>query len=151
VDQNQDGDSFLRTGDVVYVRWRVLRMERCGVRCNRTRCAGFDDGGRQCERRGAGDGGGRDFALSQFNRATQAQRQVGSSFKPYVYTTAIEAGRSLAISSWMGRLHFRRLAVPIRRITTSQTSKGAMTLLEAFAESRNIPALKLAARYGIAR
>ncbi len=36
--------------------------------------------------------GGRDFALSQFNRATQAQRQVGSSFKPYVYTTAIEAG-----------------------------------------------------------
>ena len=36
--------------------------------------------------------GGRDFALSQFNRATQAQRQVGSSFKPYVYTTAMEAG-----------------------------------------------------------
>ena len=35
---------------------------------------------------------GRDFALSQFNRATQAQRQVGSSFKPYVYTTAVEAG-----------------------------------------------------------
>ncbi len=36
--------------------------------------------------------GGRDFALSQFNRATQAQRQVGSSFKPYVYTAAMEAG-----------------------------------------------------------
>ena len=36
--------------------------------------------------------GGRDYALSQFNRATQAQRQVGSSFKPYVYTTAIENG-----------------------------------------------------------
>ena len=36
--------------------------------------------------------GGRDFAISQFNRATQAERQVGSSFKPYVYTTAIENG-----------------------------------------------------------
>ena len=36
--------------------------------------------------------GGRDFALSQFNRATQSEREVGSSFKPYVYTTAIEAG-----------------------------------------------------------
>ena len=36
--------------------------------------------------------GGRDFALSQFNRATQAERQAGSSFKPYVYTTAMEAG-----------------------------------------------------------
>ena len=36
--------------------------------------------------------GGRDFALSQFNRATQAERQTGSSFKPYVYTAAIEDG-----------------------------------------------------------
>ena len=36
--------------------------------------------------------GGRDFALSQFNRATQAERQTGSSFKPYVYTTAMEDG-----------------------------------------------------------
>ena len=36
--------------------------------------------------------GGRDFALSEFNRATQAERQTGSSFKPYVYTAAIEDG-----------------------------------------------------------
>ena len=36
--------------------------------------------------------GGRDFALSEFNRATQAERQTGSSFKPYVYTAAIEEG-----------------------------------------------------------
>src|SRR5580704_8400587 len=34
--------------------------------------------------------GGRDFELSKFNRATQALRQVGSSFKPYVYTAAID-------------------------------------------------------------
>ncbi len=36
--------------------------------------------------------GGRDFNLSKFNRATQALRQVGSSFKPYVYTAAIDQG-----------------------------------------------------------
>ena len=36
--------------------------------------------------------GGRDYALSSFNRATQAERQTGSSFKPYVYTAAIEDG-----------------------------------------------------------
>ena len=36
--------------------------------------------------------GGRDFNLSQFNRATQAERQTGSSFKPYVYTAAVEEG-----------------------------------------------------------
>ncbi|MEZ5782036.1 MAG: penicillin-binding protein 1A [Rhizobiaceae bacterium] len=36
--------------------------------------------------------GGRDYGQSQFNRATQALRQAGSSFKPYVYATAMEAG-----------------------------------------------------------
>ena len=38
--------------------------------------------------------GGRDFNESKFNRATQALRQVGSSFKPYVYTAVIDQGGS---------------------------------------------------------
>ncbi len=36
--------------------------------------------------------GGRDYGQSQFNRATKAERQAGSSFKPYVYATAMENG-----------------------------------------------------------
>jgi penicillin-binding protein 1A len=36
--------------------------------------------------------GGRDFALSQFDRATQARRQAGSAFKPFVYAAGLEAG-----------------------------------------------------------
>ncbi|UUP18904.1 transglycosylase domain-containing protein [Nitratireductor thuwali] len=36
--------------------------------------------------------GGRDYGQSQFNRATRAERQPGSSFKPYVYAAAMEAG-----------------------------------------------------------
>lgn len=36
--------------------------------------------------------GGRDYTMSQFNRATQARRQTGSSFKPYVYAVAMENG-----------------------------------------------------------
>ncbi|MEW9806824.1 transglycosylase domain-containing protein [Mesorhizobium sp. ZMM04-5] len=36
--------------------------------------------------------GGRDYGASQFNRATKALRQTGSSFKPYVYATAMENG-----------------------------------------------------------
>jgi len=38
--------------------------------------------------------GGYDFLLSEFNRATQAKRQPGSSFKPFVYITALENGFS---------------------------------------------------------
>ena len=40
--------------------------------------------------------GGRDFDESRFNRATQARRQSGSAFKPFVYAAAIEAGYSPA-------------------------------------------------------
>lgn len=40
--------------------------------------------------------GGRSFKESQFNRATQAKRQPGSSFKPFVYLAAIEAGLTTA-------------------------------------------------------
>lgn len=38
--------------------------------------------------------GGREYANSQFNRATDAKRQPGSAFKPFVYLAALEAGRT---------------------------------------------------------
>ena len=38
--------------------------------------------------------GGRNYAESQLNRATDAQRQPGSVFKPFVYAAALEAGIS---------------------------------------------------------
>ncbi len=40
--------------------------------------------------------GGRDFNESQFNRVTQARRQLGSIFKPLIYATALEHGASMA-------------------------------------------------------
>ncbi len=89
--------------------------------------------------------GGRDFNLSQFNRATQAERQTGSSFKPYVYTAAVEEG-----------------VTPEERILDAPFSVGSyaphdyegnylgeISVLKAFADSRNIPALKLAERVGM--
>ena len=44
--------------------------------------------------------GGRDFNLSKFNRATQALRQVGLSFKPYVYTAAIVINVGIFAVDW---------------------------------------------------
>jgi len=93
--------------------------------------------------------GGRDFALSQFNRATQAQRQVGSSFKPYVYTTAVEGGAKPTDIIVDGPVTFPSASGPYTPHNYEPNYKGAMTLLEAFAESRNIPALKLAFKMGI--
>jgi penicillin-binding protein 1A len=94
--------------------------------------------------------GGRDFALSQFNRATQAQRQVGSSFKIYDYTAAMEAGM---------KPFDRVLDVPTTFATPSGpytphdyergSFSGSMTLIDAFAQSRNIPALRIADKVGI--
>ncbi|MGD0548691.1 MAG: penicillin-binding transpeptidase domain-containing protein, partial [Terracidiphilus sp.] len=89
--------------------------------------------------------GGRDYALSQFNRATQAERQTGSSFKPYVYTAAVEDGAKPTDIIVDGPVSFGGYTPH----NYEGDYKGSMTLLNAFAESRNIPALKLAARVGI--
>lgn len=89
--------------------------------------------------------GGRDYALSEFNRATQAERQVGSSFKPYVYTTAMEEGAKPDDIIVDAPVSFGSYAPH----NYENDFKGAMTLTNAFAESRNVPAVKLAARVGI--
>ena len=89
--------------------------------------------------------GGRDFNLSQFDRATQAERQTGSSFKAYVYTTAVEDGMTpqdtvvdhpISFGSWTPHNYDGKF-------------KGRISLLEAFADSRNIPAIEIADRVGI--
>jgi penicillin-binding protein 1A len=89
--------------------------------------------------------GGRDYALSVFNRSTQAERQTGSSFKPYVYTAAIEDGVKPDDIIVDGPVSFGSYTPH----NYENDYKGAMTVANAFAESRNIPALKLAARVGI--
>ena len=89
--------------------------------------------------------GGRDWATSQFNRATQAERQTGSSFKPYVYTTAVEEGVKADDIIVDAPASFGSYAPH----NYENDFKGAMTITDAFAESRNVPAVKLAARVGI--
>jgi penicillin-binding protein 1A len=95
--------------------------------------------------------GGRDFALSQFNRATQAQRQTGSSFKPYDYTAAFEAGMKPTDTVLDGPASFYTPNGPYTPHNYENDWKGQMTLIDAFAESRNIPALRLADKVGISK
>lgn len=93
--------------------------------------------------------GGRDFNLSQFNRATQAERQTGSSFKPYVYTAAIENGSRTQEMVADTPVTFQTAGGPYTPHDYEPNYLGNITLEKAFAESRNIPALRLAERVGM--
>jgi penicillin-binding protein 1A len=88
--------------------------------------------------------GGWDFQRSKFNRAVQAYRQLGSTFKPIVYTAAIDRGftpASIIIDA--------PVAYPSGNGGTwtpqnyDHTFMGPITLRYAVEESRNIPAIKM--------
>jgi penicillin-binding protein 1A len=83
--------------------------------------------------------GGRDYGQSQFNRSTDALRQPGSSFKPYVYATAIEHGMKptsivldapICIGNWCPQNYGHSYA-------------GSMTLTQALVHSINTVAVRL--------
>jgi penicillin-binding protein 1A len=93
--------------------------------------------------------GGRDFNESKFNRATQALRQVGSSFKPYVYTAAIDQGASPDDTVLDAPITFETGTTSYTPHNYDEKFEGTITLRRALAQSRNIPTLRLADRIGI--
>src|SRR5712672_522193 len=93
--------------------------------------------------------GGRDFSQSKFDRATQALRQVGSSFKPYVYTAVIDMGGSPDDTIADEPITFESGSGPYSPHNYDEKFEGTITLRRALAQSRNIPALKLANKIGI--
>jgi penicillin-binding protein 1A len=97
--------------------------------------------------------GGTGFTLdNQFNRAWQAMRQPGSSFKAFVYTAAVDSGMSPGAI-----VEDSPVSYPNGDGTWWSPSDddgrffGAMTLRSALAQSRNVVAVKLADRLGIDR
>src|ERR1700751_4308930 len=93
--------------------------------------------------------GGRDFNDSKFDRATQALRQVGSSFKPYVYTTVIDEGATPDDTILDEPVSFETPSGPYTPHNYDEKFEGIITLRRALAQSRNIPALRLASKVGI--
>src|SRR6201998_2382805 len=93
--------------------------------------------------------GGRDFKDSKFHRAPQALRQVGSSFKPYVYTTVIDEGATPDDTILDEPVSFETPSGPYTPHNYDEKFEGIITLRRALAESRNIPALRLASKVGI--
>lgn len=102
--------------------------------------------------------GGRDYRVSQFNRAVQAKRQPGSLFKPLVYLAAFEAGRDAS----------GQAITPIRTVVDEPVTfesgtgswspqnydrrfRGSVTLRTALEQSLNVPAVRLAQTAGVKR
>jgi penicillin-binding protein 1A len=88
--------------------------------------------------------GGASYADSQFNRATDARRQAGSAFKPFVYLTALESGYTpetmvndapIRIGNWSPRNYSGNFA-------------GEMTMAQAVAQSTNTIAAGMADQIG---
>jgi penicillin-binding protein 1A len=143
--------AILKTGDICYVK--ILSLGTNGA----ARVSLEQDSGAQGSLLAIDNAtggikamvGGRDFNESKFDRATQAMRQVGSSFKPYVYTTVIDQGASPDDTILDEPVSFETSSGPYSPHNYDENFEGIITLRRALAQSRNIPALKLANKVGI--
>ncbi len=94
--------------------------------------------------------GGWSFAASQFNRATQAQRQPGSSFKPMVYLTALEKGFSPSDRFLDGPIVVDQGAAGVWRPHNYEgTFSGPTSLRVALEQSLNLVTIRVAQRVGM--
>jgi 1A family penicillin-binding protein len=92
--------------------------------------------------------GGRDFGASPFNRATQAKRQSGSAFKPFVYAAALEAGYSPA--SVISNLNAPTATAAGEWVPEDEhSSAGSMTMRAALRMSSNRAAVQMLNTIGI--
>jgi penicillin-binding protein 1A len=93
--------------------------------------------------------GGYDFEDSKFDRATQAMRQTGSSFKVYVYAEAIAQGASPFDTVLDSPVSFRTGSGEYSPHNYDEKFEGRITLRRALADSRNVPAVRLLDKVGI--
>src|SRR5499433_2147609 len=93
--------------------------------------------------------GGYSFEDSKFNRATQAYRQVGSSFKIYVYADALEKGSTPFDTILDAPFTTISGGQPYSPRNYDEKFEGTITLRRALAGSRNVPTVKLAEKVGI--
>ncbi len=89
--------------------------------------------------------GGFDFTISKFNRARQAYRQPGSSFKPFIYSAALEHGNTLAtvILDAPVVISSAELEAVWRPLNYSGRFYGPTRMREALVRSRNLVSVRL--------
>lgn len=143
---------LLKVGDIVYVK--VMSQGPGGKLAIRLEQNSGAQGALLAIDNATGDikamVGGLDYEESKFNRSTQALRQVGSSFKPYVYTAAVDSAGAMPDDIILDApTSFTTGSGVYTPHNYDGKFEGNITLRHALAESRNIPALKLAERVGM--
>lgn len=95
--------------------------------------------------------GGYDFYLNKYNRATQAQRQAGSNFKPFIYLAGLEAGNTAATLINDAPIVFddKNLEDVWRPENSSGRFYGPTRLRKALYNSRNLVSIRLLKETGI--
>jgi len=93
--------------------------------------------------------GGYDFEDSKFDRATQAMRQTGSSFKVYVYAEALAQGASPFDTVLDEPVTYHTGSQDYSPHNYDEKFEGRITLRRALADSRNVPAVRLLDKVGI--
>ncbi len=93
--------------------------------------------------------GGRDFQDSRFDRATQARRQVGSAFKPFVYATALAQGMPQTQPILDEPISIMSNGAPWEPRNYDGEFHGMMSMRSALAHSENVPTIRLAAAVGL--
>lgn len=94
--------------------------------------------------------GGVDAKTSEFNRATQAQRQPGSSFKPFVYYTAFASGKFAPDTTVVDApVSYRDGNGWYYPRNYDGGFSGGMSIRTALAQSRNIPVIKVGKSVGM--
>jgi penicillin-binding protein 1A len=150
--QHKTPVEILSRGDIAYLR--IISLAPDGT----AKVALEQDSGAQAALlaldNGTGDVkamvGGRDFDQSKFNRATQALRQVGSSFKPYVYTAAVDSDGATPNDIVLDApVTFQTASGPYSPHNYDGKYEGNITYRRALAQSRNIPALKVEQRVSV--
>lgn len=97
--------------------------------------------------------GGFDFYESHFNRATQAYRQPGSNFKPFIYTAALESGLTAASLINDAPIVFNDATLEATWRPENDGGKfdGPMRIREALYRSRNLVSIRLLKQVGISK
>jgi penicillin-binding protein 1A len=151
---NESRAARVSVGDVVPVRFRSVPDGRKGTKLEAALAASPEIQGALIALDPANGHlvsmvGGYDYGKSQFNRAVQAHRQIGSAMKPFIYATAIDHGMNELTIKYDAPIKFKTASGVWAPHNYKRDYLGPLTLRTAIAKSVNTVSAQLVAQMGV--